>query len=114
MEDECMSEQNVRCRNCGRLISADDKFCPHCGAINAMSFRMDPNKNYCRFCGNELSDGARECPICGTAVSSGTAQSESVDSGYTFLSRDDQNEKAAAAAQAARNAAALKAQEEAE
>ena len=61
-----MANETVKCKNCGRPIGADMKFCPYCGIMTRTAYKQDPRKNYCVFCGTEIPDDAPECPVCGT------------------------------------------------
>ena len=61
-----MAIETVKCKNCGRPIGADMKFCPYCGIMTRTAYKQDPRKNYCVFCGTEIPDDAPECPVCGT------------------------------------------------
>lgn len=61
-----MAIETVKCKNCGRPIASDMKFCPYCGIMTKTAYKQDPTKNYCVFCGTEVPDDAPECPVCGT------------------------------------------------
>ena len=59
-----MAIETVKCKNCGRPIGADMKFCPYCGIMTRTAYKQDPRKNYCVFCGtysNALDGVAVSC-----------------------------------------------------
>lgn len=47
----------IKCRECGEMISASAKECPHCGYKNEALF--------CPDCGNEIKSTDAVCPECG-------------------------------------------------
>ncbi|MBR1891048.1 MAG: SPFH domain-containing protein [Clostridia bacterium] len=49
------------CPNCGQPVSAEDKFCSHCGT------KLDA-KTFCPSCGMETPSGAAFCSQCGTKL----------------------------------------------
>ncbi|HEX7500636.1 MAG TPA: SPFH domain-containing protein [Polyangia bacterium] len=50
---------NTACRACQKPISPGAKFCPECGAVQAL---------VCPGCKKELASGAKFCPECGTKI----------------------------------------------
>ena len=48
----------MKCSACGAAIPAGSKFCPECGAKQAVSA-------FCTNCGKEIAPGAKFCPECG-------------------------------------------------
>ena len=50
------------CRNCGKEIGTDERYCPFCGAEQTVRRR----EKYCSKCGHKLLDGEQFCPFCGT------------------------------------------------
>ena len=55
----------MKCKNCGAILGAEDKFCSICGLST-----QEPEKNVkCASCGADLADKDRFCPACGKPVS---------------------------------------------
>lgn len=59
---ECGATQALCCPKCGEPISKGSKFCANCGEKLAVS------KNVCTKCGATLAPGAKFCPECGQKV----------------------------------------------
>lgn len=65
--------RSKHCAECGREISLNAKFCPHCGhdSTNAVSKEKPTDKtealkkHYCQHCGKMISETAAFCPYCG-------------------------------------------------
>ncbi|MBD3921340.1 SPFH domain-containing protein [Paenibacillus sp. PR3] len=55
------SGSGEKCGSCSHTLSANDKFCPECGAAR-------PVRKFCSECGGELQPGAKFCSGCGTKV----------------------------------------------
>ena len=51
----------VPCVSCGKPIPAGSRFCPECGAPQAVA-------NKCPKCGNEITPGTKFCPNCGQKI----------------------------------------------
>jgi membrane protease subunit (stomatin/prohibitin family) len=49
----------VKCSNCGAMVSEGTKFCPECGN------QMNPQKSPCIKCGAMINQGTKFCPECG-------------------------------------------------
>lgn len=58
---ECGATQALSCPNCGEPITKGSKFCVNCGA------KLQQTKT-CPKCGKALEDGAKFCPDCGTKI----------------------------------------------
>lgn len=54
----------MTCKNCGALLSADDKFCPICGISTVEKKRP----NFCIHCGIRLAPDDRFCSGCGWEI----------------------------------------------
>lgn len=54
----------MRCSNCGKELSPQDKFCSQCGTA------VPPQEVFCSQCGKKLAAEDKFCSQCGTAVSS--------------------------------------------
>lgn len=52
---------NVKCNNCGAMVSDTAKFCQECGS-------KIEKKQICSNCGAELLEGAKFCVECGMKV----------------------------------------------
>lgn len=52
-----------RCPSCGKMIGADSKFCPHCGANT-----IEKTMRTCPACGSEIGPTDKFCPRCGKPV----------------------------------------------
>jgi DNA-directed RNA polymerase subunit RPC12/RpoP len=52
------------CSNCGKNVSLDDDFCPHCGE----DIREVEEEYVCSNCGGEVSENDAVCPFCGEDV----------------------------------------------
>ncbi|MCQ2556231.1 MAG: SPFH domain-containing protein [Clostridia bacterium] len=70
-------KSSVPCVKCGISIPAGSKFCPECGATQALSCPKcgEPITKGCKFCSNcgakiELGEETHACPKCGKAVGS--------------------------------------------
>ena len=58
------------CRNCGKPITQDEKFCHSCGyALQNVS-----QMKFCRYCGKAVSANASFCRSCGRAISTTDSQ----------------------------------------
>lgn len=51
----------VPCVSCGKAIPVGSRFCPECGAPQAVTSK-------CAVCGTELQPGAKFCPNCGQKI----------------------------------------------
>ena len=51
------------CKNCGRELNADEKFCPKCGTPAGKAPTVK-----CAQCGKELEDDEKFCSECGNPV----------------------------------------------
>ncbi|PKM74874.1 MAG: hypothetical protein CVU92_04235 [Firmicutes bacterium HGW-Firmicutes-17] len=65
------------CRNCGKALDGECKFCVHCGAkiiaaedLEQSQSPIAQDENVCSFCGNPLRDNLKFCTACGNPVSS--------------------------------------------
>ncbi len=58
------------CAHCGQTISANSKFCPHCGKSTA------PQTASCVKCGEKIAKSSKFCPHCGTSQSQTTTCSK--------------------------------------
>ena len=56
------------CRNCGSLITDDEKFCRGCGKPIEQPAEPKFQKSKCAYCGAELKATSKFCPICGKTV----------------------------------------------
>lgn len=52
-------EEQIKCPNCGKFISANNKFCPECGG---------KIKTVCPKCGKNVKPGTKFCPECGEKI----------------------------------------------
>ncbi len=53
------------CRNCGKPVGENDRFCPHCGA---KQFEDEPQTIFCIHCGTEINADCDVCPNCGAKI----------------------------------------------
>lgn len=53
----------VACGSCGKAIAAGSRFCPECGAQQAVAAGA-----FCPGCGEKTAAGARFCPKCGQKI----------------------------------------------
>ncbi|MGT2923850.1 zinc-ribbon domain-containing protein [Streptococcus caviae] len=74
--EKSLNEPCVLCNTCGKSLSGDVTFCPHCGIKvektehqNIDVIGVDKIIRYCSNCGQQLSDDASFCAECGTKVS---------------------------------------------
>ena len=51
------------CKNCGEIVSNDQKFCANCGTTKGQG------NSFCEICGNPVSENMDICPACGGAIS---------------------------------------------
>ncbi len=58
---ECGATQALSCPNCGEPIKKGSKFCVNCGA------NLQQEKT-CPKCGKSLENGVKFCPDCGTKI----------------------------------------------
>ena len=58
------------CKNCGKQINADFKFCPYCEAkIEEQNFiENNSNEKVCKNCGKTIKSDFNVCPYCGNKV----------------------------------------------
>ena len=65
----------VRCPQCGKIVSEDEKKCPACG-MHLKSGYSGPSVNLvqCPSCGATISDMNRVCPECGCRLSGNIAK----------------------------------------
>ncbi len=61
------------CKNCGKEISASDKFCRYCGTSTSDSGTSDTRKNKCKYCGIPLDPFKIKCPACGNTTGKSTS-----------------------------------------
>ena len=59
---ECGATQALSCPKCGEPISKGSKFCSNCGE------KINVSANVCKKCGKTLSPKAKFCPDCGEKV----------------------------------------------
>ena len=59
---ECGAVQALSCSKCGEPISKGSKFCANCGE------KVKVSGNVCKKCGKSLSPHAKFCPDCGEKV----------------------------------------------
>ena len=59
---ECGATQALSCPKCGEPISKGSKFCSNCGE------KINVSENVCKKCGKTLSPKAKFCPDCGEKV----------------------------------------------
>ena len=67
-------DSNKTCKNCGKQINADFKFCPYCKAkIEEQNFsENNSNEHVCKSCGKTIKSGFNVCPYCGNKVENQT------------------------------------------
>lgn len=54
------------CKNCGKQINGDFKFCPYCGAKNEKETPKENSSNiFCSSCGKSVNSDFNVCPFCG-------------------------------------------------
>jgi len=59
----------MKCQNCSREISRNDKFCPFCGTrVNAPASVQKQQGVKCSACGAEMQGGEAFCMNCGTRM----------------------------------------------
>ena len=61
-----MERENVFCKNCGKELEPDSRFCPSCGTPIVKPKIVEVIK--CRNCGAKIKEDAQFCPKCGTSV----------------------------------------------
>ena len=54
-----MENEFIKCKSCGKDLTAEDSFCPNCGA------KKDNGFTKCNSCGAELTEADKFCPKCG-------------------------------------------------
>ncbi len=59
---ECGATQAISCPNCGEPISKGSKFCVNCG------HKIDVSTTTCKKCGKEVSPNTKFCPDCGAKI----------------------------------------------
>ena len=64
----------VQCIKCGATIPGKSKFCPECGATQALSCPkcgepVSKNSKFCVNCGEKLTFNEKTCPKCGKVLS---------------------------------------------
>lgn len=59
---ECGATQALACPKCGEKISKGSKFCSNCGE------KLTVSENVCPKCGKQLEPGAKFCPDCGEKI----------------------------------------------
>ncbi len=52
------------CKQCGRGLKAEDKFCPGCGT----GVEPTVQKSFCPNCGNQITAGSAFCAKCGSKL----------------------------------------------
>lgn len=67
----------VQCVNCGASISGKSKFCPECGAVQAVSCPkcgqpISKGSKFCTNCGEKLDVAQKVCPNCGKELPADT------------------------------------------
>ena len=61
-----MENNKLFCKNCGRELEDDSKFCPGCGMPIQKPKIIEVIK--CRNCGSKIEDDNKFCPQCGTPI----------------------------------------------
>lgn len=56
------------CRNCGKELSSNSKFCEHCGTKVDVEVEVKNTIRKCSRCGRELEPGLSTCLYCGAVV----------------------------------------------
>jgi len=60
------SAENIKCAECGAVLSSDAKFCPECGAgVAVKAPESDPEFIFCFNCGAQIPLGKKFCQNCG-------------------------------------------------
>lgn len=59
---ECGATQALFCPKCGEPISKGSKFCTHCGE------KLEISEKVCPKCGKQLAPDAKFCPVCGEKI----------------------------------------------
>lgn len=59
---------SIQCTNCQASITADSKFCMHCGNKVEPPQPPPPQFTFCNQCGNKLDAGAKFCNECGNKI----------------------------------------------
>lgn len=62
------------CKNCGKQINADFKFCPYCESkIEEQNFsENNSNEKVCKNCGKTIKSDFNVCPYCGNKIENQT------------------------------------------
>ena len=61
------------CKNCGKQINGDFKFCPHCGAkIEEETPKEGSSNIFCSSCGKSINSDFNVCPFCGEKLKNQT------------------------------------------
>lgn len=58
----------VRCGNCGKPMSAEEKFCANCGTASSVPTSIASARKVCSSCGADNPTTARFCKECGLAA----------------------------------------------